>query len=368
VSPDARILVVDDNALNLTVAQGFLARHGVRAETAAGGEEAVEKIRSTRYDLVFMDHMMPDVDGIEAVRRIRAIPGDSYAALPVVALSANAVLEVRDQFFQAGMNGFIAKPIDADDLNTALVRWLPAEKILAEEEEDAAAKRVDDDGPAGDEYDETLLRLQDIDDLDIAAGLARTAGDRRTYTDILRRFCAGLDRDIADIRAFMEKGEWKAYSIRLHSLKSVFANFGNRRMTERAFALESASANGDTAACLQGTPGFCGEMEAFRAQLLAAGLVQPGEPVAGTSIAGGELALKLKILEQACLDCNADEANRVAGELRGVTLDTATDALLMNISGLVESFDYDDAAAECKTLTAMLDRAGADAGEGSASL
>ncbi|MDR1947670.1 MAG: response regulator, partial [Desulfovibrio sp.] len=88
VSQDARILVVDDNALNLTVAQGFLARHGVRAETAVSGEEAIEKIYTARYDLVFMDHMMPGMDGIETVHRIRALPGAYYADLPIVALSA----------------------------------------------------------------------------------------------------------------------------------------------------------------------------------------------------------------------------------------------------------------------------------------
>jgi CheY-like chemotaxis protein/HPt (histidine-containing phosphotransfer) domain-containing protein len=350
VSPDARILVVDDNALNLTVAQGFLARHGVRAETAAGGEEAVEKIRSTHYDLVFMDHMMPDVDGIEAVRRVRAIPGEYYAALPIVALSANAVLEVRDLFFQAGMNGFIAKPIDADELNVALARWLPAEKILGE----GVEERVEEASPNSGKPDEILARLRNIADLDVNTGLARTLDDRRTYTDILRQFCAGLDKDLADIRAFLENGDWKAYSIRLHALKSVFANFGNQRMTERAFALENASANGDTATCLQRTHDFCQDMEMFRAQLLAAGLAQSEDPAAGTPITNSELALKLNILERACLDCHADEANRVADELRQATLDPETDALLMNITGLVESFDYDAAAAECGTLIAML--------------
>ncbi|MDR1947674.1 MAG: Hpt domain-containing protein, partial [Desulfovibrio sp.] len=218
--------------------------------------------------------------------------------------------------------------------------------------------------PAGGEYDEMLLRLRDIDDLDIAAGLARTAGDKRTYTDILRRFCAGLDRDIADIRAFMEKGEWKAYSIRLHSLKSVFANFGSRRMTERAFALENASANGDAATCLQGTPGFCCEMEAFRAKLLAAGLGESEASVPKTRIGDGELALKLKTLERACLDGNADEAGRTADELRRLTRDAATDLLLIKISDLTESFDYDEAAAGCGELIAMLDVAGAGAGAG----
>ncbi|MDR1947672.1 MAG: response regulator, partial [Desulfovibrio sp.] len=88
VSQDIRILVVDDNALNLTVAQGFLARHGVRAETAESGEEAIEKVCTASYDLVFMDHMMPGMDGIETVHRIRALPGAYYADLPIVALSA----------------------------------------------------------------------------------------------------------------------------------------------------------------------------------------------------------------------------------------------------------------------------------------
>ncbi|MDR1946981.1 MAG: response regulator [Desulfovibrio sp.] len=351
VSPDAGILVVDDNAANLTVALGFLDRHGVRADSAAGGAEAIEMVRARRYDLVFMDHMMPGMDGIEAVQRIRAIPGAYYARIPIVALSANVVSSARESFFKAGMNDFISKPIAAEELNAALIKWLPPEKILGD-----AAERTDERAADG-AFDDKLRPLEKIGDLDIALGLSRVDGNKSIYIDILRRFCKGLDGDIADIRAFMENAEWKNYSVRLHSIKSVFANFGNRRMTDRALALESASLSGDVETCLKGTAGFCDEMANFRAKLLDAGLMESEESFSKKFTDADTLTLKLNLLERACFEFNTDEANTTADELRQASCGVpGADALLTEICDLVDSLDYNGVAGKCEALIRTLAR------------
>ncbi|MDR1947721.1 MAG: response regulator [Desulfovibrio sp.] len=349
VSPDAAVLVVDDNAANLTVALGFLARHGIRADTASSGEEAIAMVDARHYDLVFMDHMMPGMDGIEAVQRIRATPGEYYEKLPIVALSANVVLSAREAFFKAGMNDFISKPIAADELNAALIKWLPPEKLPAG---DTAERTEEDDGA----FDGKLRMLETIGDLDVALGLSRTAGNKAVYIDILRRFCTGLDRDIADIRAFMGNAAWKDYSVRLHSIKSVFANFGNRRMTEQAFSLESASLSGDVETCLKGTESFCGDMANFRAKLLESGIMD-SLPLSKKSIDADALILKLKLLEHACFEFNTDEVGAAGDELRRAACGTPdADALLAEICDLADSLDYDGAAGKCRELAALLER------------
>jgi CheY-like chemotaxis protein len=128
-APDnTAVLVVDDMPVNLTVAKGFLAFHNITPDTALSGAEALRKVQQKAhegrgYDLIFMDHMMPEMDGIEATRRIREM--DAGRNIPIVAFTANVITGVKQQFLDAGMNDFIAKPIEAAELNAVLRRWLP---------------------------------------------------------------------------------------------------------------------------------------------------------------------------------------------------------------------------------------------------
>jgi PAS domain S-box-containing protein len=126
---NARILVVDDNLVNLAVAKGLLKQYKITADTASGGEEAIEMVKRTGYDIVFMDHMMPGMDGLDTTRAIRAL-GGRFAALVIIALSANALSGAREQFLRAGMNDFLAKPIILNELREILERYLPGEKIV----------------------------------------------------------------------------------------------------------------------------------------------------------------------------------------------------------------------------------------------
>jgi signal transduction histidine kinase/CheY-like chemotaxis protein len=126
---DTLVLVVDDNQINRIVAEGLLSRYGVNVHTAAGGEEAIAMVKKQDYDIVFMDHMMPGMDGIEATRKIRSL-GGRYARLTIIALTANALSGVRELFLQEGMDDFIAKPIMVKDLKKILIKYLPPEKIV----------------------------------------------------------------------------------------------------------------------------------------------------------------------------------------------------------------------------------------------
>jgi CheY-like chemotaxis protein len=126
---DASVLVVDDNKVNLAVAKGLLRKYGIQAETAPGGSEAIEMLKQKEYNLVFMDHMMPGMDGIEATRAIRALEG-RFATQIIVALTANAVSGMEELFIESGMDGFLSKPIIISKLEEILLKYLPSEKII----------------------------------------------------------------------------------------------------------------------------------------------------------------------------------------------------------------------------------------------
>ncbi len=128
VADDYHVLVVDDNLVNRKVARGFLRPYGFAIEEAASGREAVDKVRQTKYDIIFMDHMMPEMDGIEAVQIIRTDCGENGALPVIIALTANAMEGVREMFLQKGFQDFVTKPLDKRTLNETLLRWIPKER------------------------------------------------------------------------------------------------------------------------------------------------------------------------------------------------------------------------------------------------
>lgn len=130
IAPEAKILIVDDNEINLVVACGLLEPFQMQIDTAMNGQEALNKIEANRYDLILMDHMMPVMDGVETARRLRKMEGEYYQNVPVIALSADAMHESQKLFAEAGMNDFAAKPIDLRQLCKVLRRWLPLKLII----------------------------------------------------------------------------------------------------------------------------------------------------------------------------------------------------------------------------------------------
>lgn len=134
IAPEAKILIVDDNAINHMVAAGLLAPFQMQIDMAESGKMALSMVQEKKYDLIFMDHIMPDMDGIETTKNIRALDGPYYKTLPIIALTADAMTESQKLFAEASMNGFVAKPIDMAQLTRVLLQWLPKELICAKTE------------------------------------------------------------------------------------------------------------------------------------------------------------------------------------------------------------------------------------------
>ncbi|MDR1730678.1 MAG: response regulator [Synergistaceae bacterium] len=348
-SPDARVLVVDDNSVNLSVAVGYLGKHGIAPDTAESASEAIEQIQAEQYDLVFMDHMMPGMDGVEATEYIRALDGGYYKRVPIIALSANAVSGAKESFFAAGMNDFISKPIDAAELNRVLLKWLPPQKVLKN-----AAQVREKQSPA--HLEPLLKRLAAVTDLDLKTGLSRVEGDGEVYVDILRQFCGGLDQEIEALSSCVREKNWKNYFIRVHALKSVFANLGNLFLSDWAFSLEKASQEGDGETCIAQTEGFCLRMEQFRLQLLQASLMEGSGPedLVKKKVTIGFLTQELEKLTEACFKCDTQSIDETVEGLRAVTFSLDVDDLLEEIYVFAKSFDYDDVIAKCEMLMGLL--------------
>jgi PAS domain S-box-containing protein len=243
---NVRALVVDDNQINLKVALAFLAAHNIRSDTAPNGFEAIDKVKKISYDIIFMDHMMPGMDGVQTARRIRNLAdecegeenagsgsrrGERFKTVPIIALSANAVSGARELFTAAGMNDFIPKPIDAADLNVKLSRWLPAEKIARFEASGAGGPPPAKSGGVWDRK----------------AGLSNAGGNEVLY----RRICAGFYEDhgddVARIRDALGKGDAVLAHRLAHTLKSAAGLIGAEDLSRTALVVENALAENNTA-------------------------------------------------------------------------------------------------------------------------
>ena len=352
--PDTKVLVVDDNPGNITVAVGLLARHGIVPQTACNGLQAIEMIQNNTYDMVFMDHMMPEMDGVQATKIIREKKGEYYEKLPIIALTANAIAGAREMFTDCGMNDFLSKPIIGDNLNRVLARWLPKDKITIQE----SVEPPREDEPS---LNSQLQKLTKIGDLSILSGLSRVDGDKKLYLDVLRRFCKDAEDDVKALKRFATNDKWKDYSIRVHALKSVFATIGNQFLSDWAYRLEEASANGNTGKCVKENDRFCDSVLKFHTELLRTGLlaeVATNSPK--TKVTHKALKNKLELLLQACNDFHPEVAESLSDDLLSVSLNaskavsTSMDASLAKVHEMVHSYDYEEAARAIEKLIRVL--------------
>ncbi|GBU20918.1 histidine kinase [Fibrobacteres bacterium R8-0-B4] len=240
IAPDARVLVVDDTNTNLRVAEGLLSPYKMRVDICRSGPDAIEAVQAEKYDIVFMDHMMPGMDGLEATRRIRAINGrdDYYRKLPIIALTANAVSGAREMFLSEGLNDFISKPIDISKLKAVLDKWIPQELRKSPTEVIAAGDSGDDD------IDVRKIR---IDGVDVEKGLAISGGKGTHYIRTITMFYEDGFEKIKEIRNCMEIGDMQLYATHVHGLKSAAASIGAAAVSEEAKALEAAYKDGNEA-------------------------------------------------------------------------------------------------------------------------
>jgi CheY-like chemotaxis protein len=229
----ARILLVEDNDINQQVARELLEDIGLVVDVADNGQIALEMLKHNAYALVFMDMQMPVMDGVTATREIRKLP--AFANLPIVAMTANAMEQDRRKCTDAGMNDFLVKPIDPQEMFSILLRWCRQTRAVAAAvtppQQQEAAKLA----PAT-----ALEPFDGIEGLDTALGLSRMMGKKSLYAAMLRRYLAGQQLVIAEIRQALAAGDLATAERVAHTTKAVSGNVGATTIQDRAAALEAA--------------------------------------------------------------------------------------------------------------------------------
>ena len=322
--PGLKVLVVDDEPMNLLVARGIFETYGMVVDTAPGGREAIEMCSVKDYGVVFMDHMMPEMDGVEAMKRLRMNASRMHKEICIVALTANAISSAKEMFMSEGFDGFIPKPIEITEFERVMKRILPKsaivyEKIEAESGSPAAAGRSENrvitaeltagedktrgDGDPGrkgitgvknvpgETYGSGRKGKNAGDDrsvngggrlselakygVDIGGGLRYCGGDEDFYAQVLAEYAKDPESRLKELNDLYEKEDWHEYSIRVHAIKSTSKMIGASALSDMARELEEYSKKDDEPSIRKLHPDFVPKYEALLVAINR--LVGPGE-------------------------------------------------------------------------------------------
>ena len=396
----ARILVVDDNATNLQVAQGLMSPYRMQIDTSTSGFEAIEMVKKTRYDAIFMDHMMPEMDGVEAARYIRALDGSYFKEVPIIALTANAMSDAREQFLQAGMNDFVAKPIEMRELHRVIRKYIQSrapkgylEAVRAQKEAGAENEKPSAGAPEGAalrplpaagmggleqllaqnnallEQNNLLLRtllggkvpegaapnasapqseappseLPDfIPGVDERRCLETYGGSVELYHNILKAYASDLREKETLLPELFERQDTENFTIQVHALKSASRGAGAFDLGEDAYRLELAGKAGDWNTIETLFPPFRESLRRMAENVGAYArkyLAAPETPE-GPFRERPDPAL-VRQLRESCEEMDYLRAEEIIKELRGNRYPEETARKLDALAECCEAYDYD---------------------------
>ncbi|MDD6810994.1 MAG: ATP-binding protein, partial [Lachnospiraceae bacterium] len=241
-APDAKILVVDDNEMNLKVFLGLLKNHGMQIDTAMSGKECLARMEKNAYHIIFMDHLMPEMDGVETLRRIRELKTNRSKDAVIIILTANAVAGAREMFLQEGFADYLSKPIIAAKLEKMIQKYLPEELLLKNELGQKEEILVESGDSVKAAQSENCL-------VDWKEGRLFCMNDEEFYREMLQTF---LDSPSAmELRRYYEESDFENYRIKIHAIKTNLANIGAMTASDMAKQLELALKNENNVSYVQ---------------------------------------------------------------------------------------------------------------------
>lgn len=241
-APRAEILVVDDNDMNLFVVEKLLEKTEVQITKCNSGQNCLRLAGERQFDVILLDHMMPQMDGIETLHRLKELENSCCKDTPVIALTANAILGAKEMYLKEGFHDYLSKPIDGGQLEKLLIKYLPAEKVhksdrKLEEKVHETAERM--------EMEVSMEKTEAIEEktdhvIDSKTGLLYCGGSQEVYKEFLKIYSDGYEEKSRQLEEYYAQCDWKNYAIKIHALKSTSLSIGAVSLSELAASLEKA--------------------------------------------------------------------------------------------------------------------------------
>jgi len=327
-APHARVLVVDDTPVNLTVFTSLLSRTKIRIDTALNGDEAVIMYRNEHYDVIFLDHMMPNKDGIETLAEMRTYSETPNDKTPIICLTANAISGMREMYINAGFDDYLTKPIDPDRLEVMLLQYLPKGKI-------APASGEDED-------DEYVLPdfLFHLEELDVGSGLTH-CGNGESYMATLKMYLDTAAKNADDIEKFWAAKDIKNTTIKIHALKSTSRVIGALELGEFAAELEKAGDAGDSDTIDKELSELLAQYRKLASDLEPLNIREDPEADTRPLIKADELDEAYRTLSEFCASYDFDSVVHVVQSLERYKIPEDEATRVDAIIKAVDNFDYE---------------------------
>ena len=246
IAPEAKVLVVDDNEANLKVAEGLLRQFKINVSTCSSGKEAISILEKNQdFDILFIDHMMPEMDGVELTGILRNSDSDYLKYVPIVALTANAIKGVSEMFLSNGFTEYLSKPIDTELLSDILWKWIAADKKQEISEEDIKDNTSDDERITEDTENSLKKLLSSVNNLDYSKAMTLCGEDEGILLSVIQIYVKSFNNIMDRIKTAYETKDLQSYGIEVHGVKSSSRSIGNDVLGEIAYALELKAKDGD---------------------------------------------------------------------------------------------------------------------------
>ena len=384
VCPGVRMLVVDDEPMNLMVAEGIFNAYQMEVKTASSGMEAIELCKKETFDLIFLDHMMPEMDGVETLKILRQNQADTGRQQTVIAFTANAVSGAREMFLQEGFDEFISKPIEDQELKRLLRKVLPKSSIAyvsVKEPKNAMKQKEGEPASLGQSKAEKTAAKQDgiqepvLEDdtkpgklellneggFHTEAGLQFCRGDSVFYETVLMQFAKDAERKMTDIETFFRAEDVKNYQIMVHALKSSSKMVGANTLSEMAKAAEEAAKKQDLTYIRENHGELLSKYREmtqciFKVLCPERQVLSEEAPAAGTEVSREELLARLSELKDCLGTFEAEKAESLLADMRGLVYqETLVSELLRDVGEDVEEFELGAAVKKVKTFIGSLE-------------
>ena len=248
VAPEAKVLVVDDNGMNLAVVKALLKKTDIQVTTCMSGMECLELVKDIYFDVILLDHMMPEMDGIQTLAKIKQSE-NQCTSVPVIALTANAIVGAKEEYINAGFSDYLSKPIEGMELEKMLMKYLPQDKISLSKASDVNKEnhiQIDVHKESQEEIEMQAQKQSEkkeqvvVQDLQPYIGLRYCMNSMEFYKEMLEMYCDEYEDRAAKLTEALKAEDWEIYTVTVHALKSTSLNIGGEQISKAAKELEAA--------------------------------------------------------------------------------------------------------------------------------
>ncbi len=334
-APKAHLLFVDDTEMNLEVIKGFLKKTGIKLDTVTSGKEALEKARQTCYDIMFIDHRMPDMDGIETLHELKAMEDNKSLGKPCIALTANAISGVRKMYIEEGFTDYLSKPVNPDKLEDMIRQYLPQEYLEDFSEEERSSSADSDDA---EKISDFLQMIRSTEGIDEKTALVNCGTEEILKTAIVK-YHASIEETCRQLQKFFDDKDWKNYGTKVHGLKSTSRLIGATELSSQAEHLEHCADREEVDEIKAKHPALMSLYKSYT-QKLAAFVPEKEEEGTKLAISTDKLKEKLNQIAKCAEDFDINGLDDIIKEIAQFETPDEMKDLLEKVKTCIDNVDF----------------------------